>query len=254
MEALRAAAAATPSVAELSWRTPDELADWTIRAGDRELSVHIAVMASGARRSERLREAALKDSDAGRRVTDVSSLLPLEAREAVMTDPFFPETLDLILDWAYGLVELSPLPSFANVAKEAAKVPVTAAATPAAGAMAASPVAVESSGDMLSYFSTALFGTPSKPPPSPANGNGTNGTTVADQIATVVPSAKSRAVKAAQVPLLWQLGDALALCGLKGLLIRIFEEAPLPPSFVLSPPAYQRLKMCAHGMPADAHP
>ena len=56
MDLLRASAAAAAPAKVLSWRDADEVADWILTLGTNEYRVHTAVLASGARRSDKVRE------------------------------------------------------------------------------------------------------------------------------------------------------------------------------------------------------
>ena len=81
MEKLRLAGTTLPLGEPLSWSRAgdaksDELSDWTLKLGAAALyKVHTAIVASGPRRSEKIRAQALK---AGARTTDIIELLPSE--------------------------------------------------------------------------------------------------------------------------------------------------------------------------------
>ena len=60
------------------------------------------------------------------------------------------------------------------------------------------------------------------------------------------------AVKAQQVPLLWQLADSLSVNGLKALLLPLFESSPLPSNFAMTTVGFERLKMCVRALELSA--
>ena len=230
MDLLRASAAAAAPAKVLSWRDADEVADWILTLGTNEYRVHTAVLASGARRSDKVR-AVLLSTKNGSRKMDVAALLPESGRTDLLSDPMMEDTFELMLDYIYGIADGLSLPSFrgstVGVVVEKPK-------------PKSESVADDGDGDtMLSYFSTALFGTPSKEVPSSAIGPAAAATSGQAEVA--LP--KTRGVKAAQVPLLWQLADCLAVRGLKTTLLPLFEEALLPADFTMAAPAYERLKM-----------
>jgi hypothetical protein len=236
MQGIRAAADATASLPPLSWRDADELSDWAIRIGSSVYRVHTAAVASGARRSDKIRDVVLNAAAPGaKRETDVSFMLPEDVRTTLLADPFLPETFELLLDWQYGIMERMRLPSWSGSSEDVAAAPAENGEAKPAGAGGAAPELVSyQSTELLSYFSTAIFGTPSKTPQNSARG--------APQRAGNKAAAS---IKPEQVPLLWQLADSLSVRGVKSALLPLFIEAPLPVNFVMTAPAFERLKMCA---------
>ena len=243
MEKLRQAGTTLPLGEPLSWSRAgdaksDELSDWTLKLGAAALyKVHTAIVASGPRRSEKIRAQALK---AGARTTDIIELLPSEsARVAIVKDPHAAPAFELLLSWVYGHSADFQLPTLGAPAKK------TAAATDGAS---------EGGGDSVyDMFSMAIFGTPSKATPGKAGGSDT--TTPKKQQAangSSIITGRPLVVKPEQLPLLWQLAGALNVRGLKSRLIPIFETNALPSTFVMEHAAFERLKLLVRALELHA--
>ena len=217
---LREGAGALPAGQALVWaragaENADELSDWTIKLGTAALyKVHTAVVASGARHSVPIRAQAIAAAKGeGGRTTDVLQLIKNEAaRLAISKDPHAVPTLEVLLNWMYGVTSDFSLPSLGGtpVVRSAARPP-----PPAAAAMGGAAAAGNES--VFDMFSTAIFGTPTKsvaasPKPSPAGGAAPARKPAA---AGGANGAGGLAVKPEQLPLLWLLADALGVRGLK---------------------------------------
>ena len=265
MQNLRAAAAALPVGEPLTWsrasaENADELADWTVKIGSAHYKVHSAVIASGPRCSEKIRAQVIEATkSAGVRSTDLLSLVSSEpARAAIQKDPHSGPTVEVLLSWIYGHGSDFSLPSLGGT-------PVAApAAMSMAGAMGGATAAVANgdAGTVYDMFSTAIFGTPSK-------GNGSAAASAPptpSSVAKAPPSAsKAPAVpalatggglqlvlKAEQLPLMWQLADALGVHGLKAKLTPVFEHHALPASFVMETAGFERLKLLVRALELHA--
>ena len=188
-------------------------------------------------------------------MTDVAALLPEAARSALLKDPHTQATFELLLNWMYMLTSRFTLPSFSEGQP----------AAPSAAPSAAAPKAVNISDDS------------ERPSPSFQVGLVGHGLLFdghlrhAEQswrrrrlICAPTPLASSRgsskdltkaggggsrtaAVKPEQIPLLWQLADALGVCGLKAL-APLFEQSALPSTFVMEAPAFERLKLLVRAL------
>ena len=101
MQALRKAAEASKALPPLSWRDEDddECRDWRILLSAGSYRVHSAVVASGPRRSELLRDSVSDTTKAlkGARTTDLT-----HGGAWPTTDSRFITALELILDWMYS--------------------------------------------------------------------------------------------------------------------------------------------------------
>ena len=227
MDALLKAAAKTSPAPELSWREDDPVSDWTLELGEgaRSYKVHSAVVASGSKRSDAVRNSLIGNSSS--RKTDVLSLMPEVSRPVIVGDPHFVQTFECMLDWQYGIVEALSLPFFDGTRRL-----VSTPSQTAGSVNAAADCDEEEDPGMFAYFSTAIFGaTPSKSTPSAmASGR-------------LAATSRTAHVRAEQVPLLWALANDLSVRGLKSALAPIFEAARLPRNYVMHGPAYERLKM-----------
>ena len=245
MEALRASAAAQPAGAALSWsragaESTDELADWTLKLGSAALyKVHTAVVASGSRGAEKLRAQALKAAKGeGGRTTDVLQLITSEtARAAIQKDPHAASTVEALLSWMYGLASDFALPSLGGPGAVGAPVAKSLAGA-TDGGMPPRPAplskASATEGSVLDMFSTAIFGTPTKGGgDSAGRAAPSSGSARRLDVAANGGSAgpKALVLKPEQLPLLWQLGDALGVRGLKARLLPVFEASALAPHF-----------------------
>ena len=265
MEKLRASAAALPAGEPLSWaragaENTDELADWTVKLGNAALyKVHSAVVASGARCSDKMRAQAIAAAKgAGARTTDILPLITSEsARAAIQKDPHAVPTVEALLTWMYGLAADFSLPSLGGKPVAVAGTPTTAGGADANG---------DGNGDagstVLEMFQTAIFGTPSKGAQPHAGAPSAGGSKPATPTATpAAPVAKKAAaanggrmiaLKPEQLPLLWQLADALSVRGLKARLAPVFELHALPAAFVMAAPAFERLKLLVRALELHA--
>lgn len=215
--------------------------------------MHAAVVAGGMRRSDQVREMILasKAKKDGARLSDLAQLLPSASRDSLLADPFTQESLELILDWQYGIVDELALPSWSATEQQAAQDAAAAKGEAAAGGTGSD--LADAGSEVLNYFSTALFGTPSKAPATPSSrvsvaAPGSN------YVAGANGSTKhaTAAVKAQQVPLLWQLADSLEVTGLKAVLLPLFESSPLPANFAMATVGFERLKMCVRALELSA--
>lgn len=268
MQALRASAAQLPQADLLTWckagdEKADVLSDWSFQFGTLALyKLHSAVVCSGPRRSEKARAQAIRsltpsESNQGSRVTDVAALLPEAARSALLKDPHTQATFELLLNWMYMLTSRFTLPSFSEGQPAAPSAAPSAAAPKAVNISDDSdggkPELSKSASSAMDFFSTAIFGTPSKAgagggssaPPTPlASSRGSS----KDLTKAGGGGGRTAAVKPEQIPLLWQLADALGVCGLKAALAPLFEQSALPSTFVMEAPAFERLKLLVRAL------
>jgi hypothetical protein len=259
MNALRQAAEAHPQADALSWSRgaegADELCDWSLKLGAVVYKVHTAAVASGPRRSEKLRRQVISTrlKDKGEAVTDVFELIPEPTRSAILKDPYTQPTFALLLDWIYGHVRNFALPSFSGrtaVASTPVAPKLRKEAASAAAVMVGSSATTPNGGDptFLDFFSTAIFGTPtaaSTPRRQPTDPRTTSA--LGTREAAAGP-ASSPTVRPEQVPMLWQLADALQVHGLKASLAPLFEQTPLPPNYVMQTAAFERLKLLVRAL------
>jgi hypothetical protein len=254
MLSLRSSAAAAPQADLLSWakagdEKADVLSDWSFQFGTLALyKLHSAVVCSGPRRSEKARAQAIRaltpsETNQGSRVTDVAALLPDAARAALLKDPHTQATIELLL-------AATPNGSSAKTAAPAAgAIDITEGG--ASGGVA--PDLTRSATSAMDFFSTAIFGTPSKG----GGGGGAAPSTPAGSLSRGASkelgkpgggSGRTAPVKPEQIPLLWQLADALGVCGLKAALLPLFEQSALPSTFVMEAPAFERLKLLVRAL------
>ena len=274
MLSLRSSAAAAPQADLLSWakagdEKADVLSDWSFQFGTLALyKLHSAVVCSGPRRSEKARAQAIRaltpsETNQGSRVTDVAALLPDAARAALLKDPHTQATIELLLNWMYMLTARFVLPNFGEAPAAATPNGSSAkTAAPAAGAIditeggasgGVAPDLTRSATSAMDFFSTAIFGTPSKG----GGGGGAAPSTPAGSLSRGASkelgkpgggSGRTAPVKPEQIPLLWQLADALGVCGLKAALLPLFEQSALPSTFVMEAPAFERLKLLVRAL------
>ena len=257
MQKLRAAATALPAGEPLTWaragaENTDELADWTITLGSSAMyKVHTAVVASGARCSEKLRAQVIEAAKGeGARSTDLLSLIKSEAaRAAIQKDPHSAPTVEFMLSWMYGHASDFSLPLLGG----------TPIAAPVAVTMAKGVASEQPDGDgagdsVYEIFSTAIFGTPSKAAPTTASASpSATALSAASKAAAAHPlpagtTDKVLALKPEQLPLMWQLADSLGVRGLKAKLAPVFDQHALPSSFVMEAAAFERLKLLVRAL------
>ena len=279
MQALRASAAKHPQTDLLCWskagdESADVLSDWSFQMGTVALyKLHSAVVCSGPRRSEKARQQAIRaltpsEANKGSRVTDIAALLPEAARGAILKDAHTQATFELTLNWMYMLTSRFALPSFGGAAAVVPATPMVPGATAASISRDGSATDISdpnslsrSASTAMDFFSTAIFGTPSKGggpdgigASAAASGSARNLTAQLSKVANGASQgsggggSRVAQVKPEQIPLLWQLADALQICGLKAALAPLFENSMLPSTFVMEAPAFERLKLLVRAL------
>jgi len=154
----------------------------------------------------------------------------------------------------YMLTSRFTLPNFGGVLQGApsnASAPTMAREVSDGGSEDPGPLS-KSASTAMDFFSTAIFGTPTKQASTVAVSGATPRRLDASGISVpVMPksgAARTAAVKPEQLPLLWQLADALCVCGLKAALAPLFELNMLPSTYVMEAPAFERLKLLVRAL------